>query len=406
MSEAKHLATSLSLDEINFRLPAFIADPYPFYARLRSDDPVHFSPDMGVWWATRHVDCMAGLNDNRLGRNVVEGAAPSLPGQYSNRQGLPPSMLFRDPPDHTRLRALVNKAFTPRVAERLRPQIEQTAARLLDRAAEWGQMDVVADFASPLPATIIAAMLGVPQADQEQFRVWSTLSARGLDSSQPPEVLEQAMAANVALVQYFADLVTERRGHPQPDLTSELIAVEEQGDRLTTGELLTTLVLLLAAGHETTTHLISGGLLALLEHPEQLALLRAQPELLPTAVEELLRFTAPVQRTGRMAQQDLEIGGKLIRRGQMVHFLYGAANRDPEVFERPEELDITRQHNPHLAFGRGIHFCLGAPLARLEAQIAFGALLEHFPRLQLATAEPVWSPNTTIRGLTALPVTF
>jgi hypothetical protein len=384
--------------------PEVIADPYPLYHRLRAEDPVHQSP-MGFWVLTRYDDVAGMLRDPRFGRKGFERLLEARFGEA--RFDL--SMLFRDPPDHTRLRALVSKAFTPRVVEQMRRHIEQIVDDLLDAVEPRGAMDVLSDFAYPLPVVVICEMLGVPAADRDRFRTWTADIARILDAiilPTGPEVIERGMAARHELVGYFRVLIAERRGRPRGDLLSELIAAEEQGDRLSEGELMATILLLFVAGHETTVNLIGNGTLALLRHPTQLRRLREDPSRLPGAVEELLRYDGPVQRTARISTVEVELGGRAIPEGSIVLGIIGAANRDPAVFPDPDRLDVARADNRHLAFGGGIHFCLGASLARLEAQIAFGTMLRRLPRLALATATLEWRPAAVLRGLTALPITF
>jgi hypothetical protein len=390
--------------EFNPFRPEFVADPYPFYRRLREQDPVHESP-FGFWVLTRYDDVMTALRDQRFGRGGFEhllrdriaGPADEL------------SMLFRDPPDHTRLRGLVNKAFTPRVVEGLRPRIQQLIDELLDRAQDARALDVIADFAYPLAVIVICEMLGVPARDRDRFKQWSADIARGLDAISlpaPAGVAERGRAANAALLDYFRALIAERRGRPRPDLLTALIAAEEQGQTLSEGELLSTCVLLLVAGHETTVNLIGNGLLALLRHPAELAAVRADPALAPSAVEVLLRYDGPVRRTGRITSAEVELGGKTIPKGALVLSMLGGANRDPAHFPDPDRLDIRRGDTRHLGFGWGIHFCLGAPLARVEAQLALATLLRRRPGLALATATPEWREGTALRGLKALPLTF
>lgn len=400
--------------QFNPFLPEFIADPYPFYHRLRAEDPVHRTP-LGFWVLTRYDDVVTLLRDQRFGRKGFEPLLAALFGSGSEQPGLVTSMLFRDPPDHTRLRALVSKAFTPRVVEGMRPHIQEIADRLLDAVRDTNAMDVIADLAYPLPVVVICEMLGVPTADRDSFRQWSLDIARSLDAIgmqatgmlTDPEVVVRGNGARRALTAYFRNgLIPERRKHPRADLLSALIAAEEQGDKLSEGELLATCNLLFVAGHETTVNLIGNGLLALLRHPDQLAALRQDPALIQSAVEELLRYDGPVQRTARIPHTDVEIGGKTIARGEMVVALIGAANRDPARFPEPDRLDITRPDNDHIAFGAGIHFCLGASLARVEAQIALNALLRRMPGLTLATTAPEWRETSVLRGLRALPVTF
>jgi pimeloyl-[acyl-carrier protein] synthase len=401
-------AAGWAIEEFDPRWPAFAADPYAFYARLRKEDPVHFVPVVGMWWATRYAEVLQILKGGPFGKTLPPGlpapAQPELPPQYARLREIPPNMLNHDPPDHTRLRGLVNKAFTPRVLERLRPHIAAITDQLLDEAEARGRTDLVADLAFPLPAIVIAELLGVPSADRDRFKQWSNAVIRGIDASLPPEARADSMPANLALVEYFEALVRERRGDHREDLISDLIAAEEQGDRLSAGELISMCTLLLIAGHETTTNLIGNGMLTLLRRPEKARQLRENPNLLPAAVEELLRYESPVQRMGYFAQADVELGGRLIKKGMRVLAVLGAANRDPAVFTDPEELILDREPNRHLAFGQGPHYCLGAPLARLEAQIAFGIVLHRFPNIELDDPGPVWHPNTLIRGLKSLPV--
>jgi len=388
-------------------LPEFHANPYPFYRRLREEDPVHASP-FGAWILTRYDDAVMVLRDPRFGR---EGMADLLEARLGI--GGDPTdtrdMLFRDPPDHTRLRALVSRAFTPRVVEAMRPHIQDIVDGLLDRLEAGHGMDVIEDLAYPLPVTVICEMLGVPTADQDVFRQWSADIARSLDAAILPadsEVIPRGREARIALRAYLRSLIATRRRNPRADLLSALIAVEEEGSKLSEGELVSTCALLLIAGHETTVNLIGNGVLALLRHPDQLRALADDPTLIQSAVEELLRYDGPVQRTGRMATADVEIGGKQIPKGSVVVAAIGAANRDPAHFPDPERLDITRRDNRHIAFGFGIHFCLGAPLARIEGQVAIGTLLRRVPALKLVSDTPVWRESSVLRGLKTLPVTF
>ena len=349
------------------------------------------------------------LRDARFGKGGYQALLASRFGGSEGGGTLARSMLFTDPPDHTRLRTLVSKAFTPKVVEGMRPHVQAIVDRLLDRVASQGAMDAIADLAYPLPVTVISEMLGVPPADGETIKRWSDDLARGLDAiAMPvePEVMTRGTAAARALGEYFVALIAERRQRPREDLLSELIAAEEAGERLSEQELLSTCVLLYVAGHETTVNLVGNGLLALLRHPDQRRRLAGDPGLLPAAVEELLRYDAPVQRTGRLAAIDLELGGQPIPAGSLVLGLLGAANRDPERFPDPDRLDLGRTGERHLAFGWGIHVCLGASLARLEAQLALGSILARWPRLRLAADEVTWRAGATIRGLAALPVAF
>lgn len=312
-------------------------------------------------------------------------------------------MLVLDPPDHTRLRNLVNKAFTPRTVERLRPRVEAIAAEILDHIDSADGFDLVRDFAYPLPVIVIAEMLGVPAADRAAFQQWSAVLVRGLDPLVSEEEQEVVFDARDALLDYLRGVLMQRRREPQDDMLTSLIAAEENGDIFSEGELLAMCNLLLVAGHETTVNLLGNGALALLENPDQLDRLRRDPELIGTAVDELLRYTSPVQWTGRVAAAEIELGGRTIQPPQSVIGILGAANRDPEVFIDPDRLDLGRHPNPHVAFGRGIHFCLGAPLAHLEAEVAMPMLLERFPRLRMA-GEPEQRPTWVLRGLRRLPV--
>jgi pimeloyl-[acyl-carrier protein] synthase len=386
--------------------PEFIADPYPTYHALRAADPVHQSP-LGFWVLTRYEDVVATLRDPRLAKEAIAAFVAARFGVAIPGMGL--SMLDRDPPDHTRLRGLVSKAFTPRVVEGLRPHIQKIVDDLLDRVEGARAMDLIEDFAYPLPVTVICQMLGVPVADRERFKGWGLDIARGLDAIWLPadsEVGRRSVASRHALSGYFRELIAERRAAPRPDLLSALIAAEETGDRLSEEELLATCILLLVAGHETTVNLIGNGTLALLRHPEALRRLREDPGLVAGAVEELLRYDGPVQRTARIPSEDVVIGGRPIGKGEMVMPFIGAADRDPGQFAEPDRLDITRADNRHIAFGWGIHFCLGAPLARVEGQIAFNTLLRRLPKLALATDRPQYRQSLTLRGLMALPVSF
>jgi pimeloyl-[acyl-carrier protein] synthase len=389
-------------------LPEFHANPYPFYRRLREEDPVHASP-LGIWVLTRYEDAVMVLRDPRFGREGIAELQEARLGAARARPKNSRDMLFRDPPDHTRLRALVSRAFTPRVVEEMRPHIQEIVDGLLDRVKGSGGMDVIEDLAYPLPVRVICEMLGVPTSDQEVFRQWSADIARSLDAALFPAnsgVAERGQEASDALKEYFRSLIAVRRKHPQPDLLSGLIAAEEQGDKLSEAELLSTCVLILIAGHETTVNLIGNGLLALLGNPDQLRALASDPSLIQTGIEELLRYDGPVQRTSRMTMADVEIGGKKIAKDSVVVAAIGAANRDPAYFADPERLDVARKDNRHIAFGFGIHFCLGASLARIEGQVAIGTLLRRMPALKLVSDTPEWRESSVLRGLKTLPVTF
>lgn len=397
--------------------PEFRANPYPYYDVMRAGAPIFYLSEWNMWFCTRHADCTALLRDNRLGHEITRyksrddlGFTPieDLPETHQARIRMQSNwMLFRDPPDHTRLRGLVHKAFTPRMVQNLRGHIERITAQLLDEVAERGRFDMIADFAVPLPVTVIAEMLGVPVADRDVFKGWSDDLAQTLDLVEgTPELWERAAEANAQFDPYLRDLIALRRGEPQDDLISALVQAEESGDTLTEDEMVATCILLLIAGHETTSNLIGNGMLALLRNPDQMAALRADPALVNNAVEELLRYDSPVQLTSRWVLEDMEHAGNRFKVGQQVAVVFAAANHDPDVFAAADRLDITRANaNKHLAFGNGAHFCLGAPLARLEGQIAFNALLERFPRIRLADDVAVSHRRSyVLRGVEALPV--
>jgi len=387
--------------------PEFLADPYPTYHRLRAEDPVHHSP-LGFWVLTRYEDVSSVLRDPRFVKEPLAALVAARFGAEVPR-GVGLSMLDRDPPDHTRLRSLVSTAFTPRVVEGLRPRIQQIVDDLITRAEAAGGMDVIEEFAYPIPVNVICEMLGVPVADHERFRGWSLDIARGLDSIWLPpdsEIPRRSAASRHAISDYFRGLIAQRRASPRSDLLSALIAAEAAGDKLSEEELVATCILLLIAGHETTVNLIGNGMLALLRHPAELRRLRESPGLITSAVEELLRYDGPVQRTARVASADATIGGRTIAKGDMVMPFIAAADRDPAQFPEPDRLDLSRSDNRHIAFGWGIHFCLGAPLARIEGQIAIDALVRRLPGLELATPEPEYRQSLTLRGLKTLPVKF
>jgi pimeloyl-[acyl-carrier protein] synthase len=370
---------------------AFLADPYPYYRELRESDPVHYDQARSVWILTRYDDVVRVLRDDSL---------------FSAEHGLSGSMLVSNPPDHTRLRTLVSKAFTPRTVSQLTARVEELVDGLLDAVADDGGMEVISQFAYPLPITVIAELLGVEPERRGFFRAASEKIAVALGPITDPEVARRATEGRDDLIGYFNELIPQRTADPRDDLLSALVQAEHHGDMLNRDELLAMLLLLLVGGHETTVNLIGNGLLAVLRHPQQLALLRRDVGGESRAVEELLRYDSPVQYSGRLAREDLDIGGKRIEAGQSVRAIVAAANRDPEVFADPEGLDLTRDPNPQVAFGSGIHFCLGAPLARLEGAIALAALVRRLPNLRLAGDELRWRPAAVLRGLVALPVTF
>ena len=388
-------------------LPSFLANPYPAYASLRAADPVHFSGVMQAWVLTRYGDCERVLRDHEtFSSNPLTATGQLADILQQQRREFPlgevPTVLNSDPPVHTRLRTLVNRAFTPHTVEELRPRIEEVAAELLAGARTGEPFDVVSGLAQPLPIIVIAELLGVPSRDRDLFKRWSTAIASTTNILNPPAVLDAAKRATTELIAYMNEVVDERRRQPGDDLMSALVEVEEAGERLSRDELLALSILLLLAGHETTTNLIANGTLALVEHPEEAARLRADRALLPAAVEELLRYDSPVQGVVRFAARPAEVGGSAIEEGATLLLLVGAANRDPEQFPDPDRLHGGREPNRHLSFGRGIHFCLGSPLARLEGQIVFDALLGRFAELRLAEEAPQRGGTFLLRGLSRL----
>ena len=370
--------------------PAFRDDPYPSLRRLREVDPVNLTP-IGFWRLTRYADVMRLLYDVPAGTRTTDGV---LPGVDESLSGQRQFMLQQDPPAHTRLRRLVSRAFTPRAIAAMRPSIQRIVDQCLDRVAPRGEMDVIADLALPVPSTVICEMLGVPVADRDRFTLWTAQATFGLAAGVlPPEMLAQAAAAGMALAAYFQELIAARRTRLGDDLLSALIRAEEEGDRLSPSELISQAIGLLIAGFETTIGLIGNGVRALVEHPEELAKLRARPELIASAVEECLRYDGPIILTARVLHADAEFGGKTIPRDAKVWGMLAAANRDPAVFRAPDTFDIERQPNEHVAFGGGAHFCLGAHLARLEGQIAIGSLVERFGDLALLSPAVEWGPS-------------
>ncbi len=380
------------------------ADPYPWLRRLREQAPVYRDP-RGHWLISRHRDVVSVFRDRRFGHGT------HLLQQNTFRRpvaGRSRPFIMLDPPEHTRLRSLVNKAFTPRMIDGLEPRIAQIVSGLLDRALDRGDVDLMDAFAYSVPVMVISELLGVPREDMDAVKELSHVVARGVDPdfNHTPEEMRQRAAAFAQFDDYFRELLAQRRRDPRDDLLSGLATVQESGSALTEAELLTTCILLYVAGHETTMDLIGNGALALLRFPDQRRRLAEDPGLARSAVEELLRFDPPTQMTRRTALADVELDGHRIGPGEQVVLMRGAANRDPEVFDRPDELDLGRADNRHVSFDGGIHFCLGAPLARLEGRIAFAELLRRAPRMELAVAEEdlEYRDNLIIRGLVALPV--
>lgn len=401
-------------DEYNLFCQGKLPDPYPFYHLLRREDPVHFSDQVNSWILTRFDDVAAVLHyspdtsSDRVTAYFSNVPRDILAKSRSLLNLLSQEMLLKDPPHHTRLRMLVNKTFTPRTIERMRPRAETIVHELIDSVFASGRMEAIRDFAYPLPMRVICRMLGLPAEHQAQFKQWSDDIAKFMDgvSDDYEDVAARARRSVSALKDYFRRMVGQRRRQPQEDLITALALVEEEGDKLSEDELFAMYILLLFAGHETTTGLIGNGLLALLRHPEQLERLRTDPALVPSAVEEMLRYDNSIQRMTRMAARDFQINGKQIRKGQWVWAMVGAANRDPAHFADPDRFDICREPNKHIAFGYGIHFCLGAALARMEAQAAFEILLRRLPAIRLAADTNQWRPSVSLRVLESLSIAF
>jgi cytochrome P450 len=386
--------------------PAVVADPYPSFARARAAAPVQWHDGLGLWLAFSHAEANAVLRDRRLGRIWADKEPAERFGNFNliHRNAI----LEMEPPEHTRLRRLISSAFARGHVERLRPWVEQLARDLVDglveRSAGTEPVDVLTGMAEQLPVDVIAELLGVPDADRTLLRPWSNAIVKMYEYGRTTEIEDSAERAAAEFVAYLRTLAAERRRSPGEDLLSHLVSVRDsEGDRLTEDELVTTCILLLNAGHEATVNVSGNGLLALLEHPDQLHRLREDPGLLPTAIEELMRFDSPLQLFERTATEDVEIGGITVSAGQKIAALLGSANHDPAVFDSPEVLDVGRTDNPHISFGAGVHFCIGAPLARVELQASFGALLERTTRLELGRPARR-RPEFVIRGLAELPV--
>lgn len=395
--------------------PATNANPFPEFARLRAEDPVHWSPAMKAWIITRHADVkQVALNNRQISADRLtpffktnpeyqRGSIDSLV-RYLNHW-----MVFRDPPDHTRLRRLFNKAFTPTSVSNLRPSIENIVAHLIDgmeaKARRGETVDYIADFAYPLPASVIMDLLGVPRTDLGRVKLWSDDIALFIGTAQVAgNKYLRAESGAKAMSDYFRSLVEARTAEPHDDMISHLVLARDDRDALTTDEIIGTCILLLFAGHETTTNLIGNGFLYSMRHREQWERLVADPSLAGSAVEEYLRYDGPSGALARVAAADLEMGGKTIREGQRLFAFMNSANRDPEAFADPDRFDISREPNVHLTFGHGIHFCLGAPLARLEAQIATTRLAERLPDVRLSGGDPEWHDSLILRGVKRLPV--
>ena len=391
----------------------FLQDPYPIYQRFLEEGPIHYVDwGPGIWAVFRYAECSSILKDSRLSAKRTGGFLLTLPpdrrAEFAELARLVALwMLFMDAPEHSRLRKLMNKGFSPAVAESLRPQIEATVDRMLEPLRHASEAELMHEIAHPLPVRVIAEMLGLSGSGRDPLVQWSDTIATFFGN--PRRTLEQthsAQLAIVALTEFFRGAVAERRRQKGGDLISLLLDIEEDGEVLTEEELYAQCVMMLFGGHETTRNLIGNGMQTLLQHPEELSRLREQPEMIRSAVEELLRYESPVQYMSRALKDDMELCGARLRRGDVVAFMLGAANRDPQQFRDPGRLNLTRLNNAHLAFGAGPHFCIGNQLARLEAQVAILRMVQAFPRLELASERPEWAPNMALRGLRALPVTL
>jgi cytochrome P450 len=391
--------------------PEVLANPYPLYHRLRTEAPVHWDPFLHAWVVTRYCDVVRVLHDFSADRTPTPEQLRRM-----NLSALSPiaatmvkQMLFLDAPAHTRLRSLASSAFTPARVRVLQSHIQQIADTLIDAAMDRhsGEMDIIADFAEPLPAIVTAEMLGVPTSDHRQLKSWTADFAEMLGNFQHnPDHIPKVLRALEEMLAYFRERVRELRAHPREGLINSLLTAQINGDRLTEEEVIANSIITMVGGQETTTNLIGNGLLTLLRHPAEMQRLRDGPALIPSAVEELLRYESPSQHTARMAPTDIELGGQRIRRREAVIAVMGAANRDPDRFPDPDRLDLARTDNRHLAFGWAAHFCFGAALARIEGQISFAAILRRMPNLALQQVPLPWRTNLGLRGLIALPVRY
>jgi cytochrome P450 len=391
-------------------IPEVLADPYALYRRLRSERPVHWDPFLHSWVVTRYQDVIQVLHHFSADRtpSPEQLTAKGLSALNPIAKVMVRQMLFMDPPDHTRLRALAQSAFTVARVERLRAHIKEIADSLIDQVIDRGRMDIIADFASPMPAIVTAEMFGVPAKDHEQLKSWSADFAEMLGNFQHnPGRTERILKTVEDMTSYFRAAMREQRNNPGDGLIGAMLKAEVDGERLNEEEIVANLIVTMVGGQETTTNLIGNGILTLLRSPEHLEMLRSNPAITPSAVEELLRYESPSQHTARIAPEDVEMGGQLIKKGDAVIAVMAAANRDPERFPDPDRLDLLRKDNRHVAFGWAAHFCFGAPLARIEGQIAFETLLQRLPNLAVDPNQPIaWRHNLGLRGLKALHVTF
>ncbi|MDU0070750.1 MULTISPECIES: cytochrome P450 family protein [Bacillus] len=397
------------MSKIDFLNKEFIRNPFPVYSEVREQEPVYrFLLPSGhyAWIVTRYDDAVKVLSDSKFIANPLHLNEADDPAEPPHKKIISRNLLSVNPADHRRLRRLVQKAFTPRMVERLRGRIEEIANELLDNVQDKGEMNLIEDYAFPLPIIVICEMLGIPHEDQDTFRKWSDVIMEGVNN---PHFEQQSEEVMIAFVDYLRDLIARRRKELKEDLISDLISVEVEGDVLSEHEMYALVFVLIIAGHETTVNLIGNGILALLHHPDQKAKLQNQPELIHSAIEEMLRYDGPAEVSNiRWATEDAKLGGKTIRKGEMLFISFSSANRDPEKFADPDSFNITREANNHLAFGKGVHHCLGAPLARLEGEIAIGTLLRRMPDLRLKTNADFleWRPGMIIRGLKEIPLLF
>jgi cytochrome P450 len=407
------MTDTIADEGVDLLTPERVVDPYPIFAELREKHPVYFNPLYKAWFIHRYDDVMDALRDDRFSSDRIRPVYEHKLTETQREERGPTYeilgdwLVFRDPPDHTRLRKLVSRAFTPRAVEQLRERTEVLVAEMVAEVAPRGEIDLIHDFAYPIPAVIIAEMLGVPAADRDMFKDWSddvmvlVFGARDVEGRR-----ERAQQGLVDLRDYLSGMVKQFRAEPQDNLITALVKAQEGDDALTDREIVSNCVLFLFGGHETTTNLIGNGTRALLRHPDQLAKFKADPDLLKPAVEEMLRYDGPSKMQVRMASADIEMRGETIREGDMVYLVQAAANHDPEVFEDPEKFDVTRNPTGQIGFGFGIHFCLGASVARLEGAIAINALVRALDDLHLGPGAEHWHPTLISRGMESLPVSF
>jgi pimeloyl-[acyl-carrier protein] synthase len=389
--------------------PEVLANPYPLYRRLRTEDPVHWDPFLSAWVVTRYRDVLHVLHHFSAARTPTPDQLASMGLSAMNPIAavMVKQMLFMDAPAHTRLRTLAASAFSPARVEALRSHIQGIVERLIDSVKPAGKMDLIADLAYPLPAIVTAEMLGVPVSDRDQLKGWSEDFAEMLGNFQHnPDRIPQVLRSVEEMTSYFRDRIRELRSHPRPGLIHSLMTAEVNGERLTDEEVIANSIVTMVGGQETTTNLIGNGTLALLRNPGEIRRLLDDPSLIPSAVEELLRYESPSQHTARLAPADVVLGDRQIRKRQAVIAVMAAGNRDPEQFADPDRLDVGRNDKRHLAFGWAAHFCFGAALARIEGQIAFETMLRRLPGLRIEPGPLVWRENLGLRGLTALPVAF